>query len=131
MLNLCYVYYLSKLTEFADTIFFVTDGGVAFGQIYFGRKCNIPKYSQQFCTRFDVLLLYALCYGSTIPEVFVVEEIHDWAANCTIRSLYNSQHSSSLHWVCFSGLHVIDAVTELRHILHTFYELLHSKFLQD
>lgn len=23
MLNLCYVYYISKLTEFADTIFFV------------------------------------------------------------------------------------------------------------
>lgn len=23
MLNLCYIYYLSKLTEFADTIFFV------------------------------------------------------------------------------------------------------------
>lgn len=49
----------------------------------------------------------------------------------TIRSLHHSQHSCTVDRMCIPSLHVIDAATELSHLLHAFHELLRSKLLQE
>lgn len=41
--------------------------------------------------------------------------------------MHHSQHSRSLHRMCFPSLHVIYAAAQLSHFLHTLHELLHSK----
>lgn len=132
MLNLCYVYYFSKLTEFADTIFFVLRkkksqmtwlhlyhhsltpleawilvkflaGKISPTKIIIIQtthlpnnqsiiinlstfilrwKCDVPEYYQQFRAHLHVLLLHDVSNGSTIPEILVVEKIHDRIANC-------------------------------------------------
>lgn len=60
--------------------------------VYFRWKCNIPKHSQQLRSRLDVFLLHALCHGTAVSKVLVVETIHDWTSDCKYQS---SSHESS------------------------------------
>lgn len=43
---------------------------------------NTTESDQQLCARMHVLLLHDVSDGTAIPEVSVVEEIHDRVANC-------------------------------------------------
>lgn len=44
-------------------------------------KRNLPESAQQLCAHLHVFLLHDVRHGSAIPEISVVEEIHDRVAN--------------------------------------------------
>ncbi|GAB5566895.1 elongation of very long chain fatty acids protein 7 [Prionailurus iriomotensis] len=96
MVRTCWLYYFSKFIELLDTIFFVLRKknsqvtflhvfhhtimpwtwwfGVKFAAEWFG---NFPCLSKYSCTCSYVFILWAICIGTSLPEVFVVEKIFD------------------------------------------------------
>lgn len=158
MLNLCYIYYLSKLTEFADTIFFVLrkkKSQITLLHLYhhaltpmeawflvkfmagkdwnwtgckknystvewnFRRQRNVPKHSQQLCSRADVFLLYVICNGTTIPKVSLVETLYDWNSNCKFCCLFVCLflYFSGAADACWRGAHFLKKTSWLLYCL--------------
>lgn len=76
-------------------------------------------------------------YSTHGQEICLDENLFDFITfafdliSGSICSLYHSQYSSTLHRMCLPSIHVISAVAELSHILHTIYELLHSELCQE
>lgn len=44
-------------------------------------QCNAPESDQQFCACVHVFLLYDVSDGTAVPEISVVEEVHDRTPN--------------------------------------------------
>lgn len=65
--------------------------------IFFRWPGNIPCLTKYSCTCSDVFLLWTVCIGTSLPEVFVVEKIFDIITACPVHYCHHPHRPVLFH----------------------------------